>query len=59
MVSANDNNVGNALRPTPEEAKRRQRMRSWAIAGVLLFLVFAFYAATIIHLGGNALNRPL
>ncbi|MCB1514976.1 MAG: protein CoxF [Hyphomicrobiaceae bacterium] len=42
-----------------EEAKRRQRMRSWAIAGVLLFLVIAFYAATIVRLGGNVMNRPL
>ena len=41
------------------EAKRRQRMRSWAIAGVLLFLVVAFYAATIVRLGGNVLNRPM
>ena len=42
-----------------EEAKRRQRMRSWAIAGVLLFLDIAFYAATIVRLGGNVMNRPL
>ena len=41
------------------EAKRRQRMRSWAIAGALLFLVVAFYAATIVRLGGNVLNRPM
>lgn len=41
------------------EAQRRQRMRSWAIAGALLFLVVAFYAATIVRLGGNVFNRPL
>ncbi len=51
----------NASEPAPmsEEARRRQRMRSWAIAGVLMFLVVAFYAATIVRLGGHALNRPL
>lgn len=59
MTSPNDNNRANAHQPTPGEAKRRQRMRSWAIAGALLFLVFAFYAATIIRLGGNVMNRPL
>lgn len=45
--------------PFSEEQRRRQRMRSWAIAGVLLFLVIAFYAATIVRLGGNVMNRPL
>ena len=45
--------------PMSEEARRRQRMRSWAIAGVLIFLVIAFYAATIVRLGGNVMNRPL
>ena len=45
--------------PMSEEAKRRQRMRSWAIAGALMFLVFAFYAATIVRLGGNVMSRPL
>ncbi|MGD9784393.1 MAG: hypothetical protein AB7E80_07230 [Hyphomicrobiaceae bacterium] len=42
-----------------EEARRRQRMRSYAIAGLLLLLVALFYAATIVRLGGNALNRPI
>lgn len=45
--------------PLSEEQRRRQRMRSWAIAGALLFLVIAFYAATIVRLGGNVMNRPL
>ncbi|MGD9669165.1 MAG: hypothetical protein AB7U75_08905 [Hyphomicrobiaceae bacterium] len=54
-----DNGRGNTHRTTEDEAKRRQRMRSWAIAGILMFLVFAFYAATIIRLGGNVMNRPL
>jgi hypothetical protein len=39
------------------EAKRRQRMRSVAIACVLGFLVIAFYAATIVRLGGNVAKR--
>lgn len=41
------------------EAKRRQRMRSIAIALALAFLVVLFYAATIVRLGGNVMNRPL
>jgi hypothetical protein len=38
---------------------RQRRMRSIAIALVLLGLTAMFYAATIVRLGGNALNRPL
>ncbi len=41
------------------EAKRLQRMRSIAIALALGFLVVLFYAATIVRLGGNVMNRPL
>ena len=37
---------------------RRQRLRSVAIALALGFMVLAFYAATIIRLGPNALNKP-
>jgi hypothetical protein len=40
------------------EAKRR-RMRSVAIALGLGFLVLMFYAATIVHLGGDVGNRPI
>lgn len=42
-----------------EKRARRQRLRSIAIALALGFMVLAFYAATIIRLGGNVLNRPL
>ncbi len=56
---SHDKTTGHEPRELSEEAKRRQRMRSWAIAGVLLFLVIAFYAATIVRLGGNVMNRPL
>lgn len=41
------------------ERVKRRRLRSIAIAVGLGVLVFLFYAATIVHLGGNALNRPL
>lgn len=41
------------------ERAKRQRLRSVAIAVGLGVLVVLFYAATIVHLGGNALNRPL
>ena len=43
----------------PQERRGRQRMRSIAIALALGILVLLFYAATIVRLGGNALNRPL
>jgi hypothetical protein len=58
-ASSHDKATGHDPRELSDEARRRQRMRSWAIAGVLLFLVVAFYAATIIRLGGNVMNRPL
>ncbi len=36
-----------------QDAKKRQRMRSIAIAATLFFLVACFYAATIIRIGGR------
>ena len=42
-----------------DEAKRRQKMRSIAIALALVGLVVLFYVATLIRLGGNVLNRPM
>ena len=44
-----------------DDAKRarRQRQRSVAIALALGFLVLLFYAATIVRMGGNVLNRAL
>jgi hypothetical protein len=46
---------------TEDDAKRarRQRLRSIAIALALGFLVALFYAATIVRLGGNVLDRAL
>jgi hypothetical protein len=41
------------------ERRRRQRMRSLAIALALGALVTLFYVATIVRLGGNALNRAM
>ncbi len=38
---------------------KRRRMRSIAIALGLGFLVAMFYAATIVHLGGNVANRGI
>ncbi len=40
-------------------AERRQRMRSIAIALALGTLTLLFYAATIVRMGSNVLNRPL
>jgi hypothetical protein len=42
-----------------QERLRRRRMRSIAIALALGALVVLFYAATIVRLGGNVLNRPM
>lgn len=39
--------------------QRRQRMRSIAIAVALVVMAVLFYAATLVRLGGNALNRPM
>ena len=48
--------------PKPDDQAaqmRRQRLRSLAIALGLGFLVMCFYAATIVRLGGNVVQRPL
>ena len=42
-----------------DETARKQRTRSIAIGLVLAALVAIFYAATIIRLGGNVMNRPI
>jgi hypothetical protein len=42
-----------------QEAQRRRKMRSIAIALVLGGLVVMFYVATIVRLGVNVFNRPL
>ena len=52
------------LRPDPatvplDEAQRRQRGRSIAIALALGGLVLLFYIATIVRLGSNVANRVL
>lgn len=41
------------------ERDKRQRMRSIAIAVALVVMAVLFYAATIVRLGGHALNRPM
>ncbi len=38
---------------------RQRRLRSIAIALMLLVLVALFYAATIVRMGGNVLNRAI
>jgi thiol:disulfide interchange protein len=49
----------NTNAPEERERTKRQRMRSLAIALALGALVALFYIATIVRLGGNALNRPM
>lgn len=45
--------------PVHAERGRRQRLRSLAIAAALVLLVVLFYAATIVRLGGNVMNRAI
>ena len=42
-----------------QERKRRQRMRSIAIAWILVALAALFFIVTIVRLGGNVADRPL
>jgi hypothetical protein len=42
-----------------EERERMRRQRTRSLAMALAALVALFYLATIVHLGGNALNRPM
>ena len=42
-----------------EAAKRANRKRSIAIALALAVLVLMFYAATIVHLGGNVATKGM
>jgi hypothetical protein len=53
-----DNDLPDHVVLTPDE-KRRQRTRSIAIGLGLAALVVIFFLATIIRLGGNAVNRPI
>jgi len=41
-----------------DEAKRRQRLRSLAIAWGLFALALMFFLVTIVRLGANVANRP-
>jgi hypothetical protein len=42
-----------------KERQRRQRMRSIAIAWILVALVVLFFIVTIVRLGGNVADRAL
>jgi len=48
--------------PAPQildaEAKRRQRLRSFAIAWALAAIALMFFLVTIVRLGANVANRP-
>lgn len=43
----------------PAQQERIRRRRSIAIALALGFMVFAFYIATFVRLGGNVANNAL
>lgn len=52
MADSDDNRDG-------ADFQRQRKRRSWAIAAILVALTAMFYAATIIRLGGNALNKAM
>jgi hypothetical protein len=47
------------MQDAENERKRRQRMRSIAIAWILAGIVVLFFIVTIVRLGGNVANRPM
>jgi predicted nucleic acid-binding Zn ribbon protein len=47
------------MQDAEQERKRRQRMRSLAIAWILAALVILFFIVTIVRLGGKVADRPL
>jgi len=47
------------MQDAEEERKRRQRMRSLAIAWILAALVVLFFIVTIVRLGGHVADRPM
>ena len=47
------------MQDAEQERKRRQRMRSLAIAWILAALVVLFFIVTIVRLGGHVADRPL
>ena len=49
----------NEMSDDERERRKRQRMRSLAIALALGALVALFYIATIVRMGGNALNHGM
>lgn len=47
----------NSPKPAAQDAQRNVRRRSIAIAVTLGVMVALFYAATIVRLGGNVINK--
>jgi hypothetical protein len=45
------------MQDAEQERRRRQRMRSLAIAWILAALVVLFFIVTIVRLGGNVADR--
>jgi hypothetical protein len=45
--------------PVIADSKSRQKARSLAIAGGLIFLVILFYLLTIFKMGAGVVNRPM
>lgn len=46
-------NGGGEQTPEQRRFERARRMRNYAIAGILLFLVVLFFLMTIVRLGGH------
>jgi hypothetical protein len=53
-----ENDQGDTIMLTEAE-KRRQRVRSLAIAWGLVLLVVLFFCVTLVRLGANVMNRPI
>jgi hypothetical protein len=51
--------AGDAPAVLTGEAKRRQKLRSIAIAWALFALAVMFFLVTIVRLGANVANRPV
>jgi hypothetical protein len=58
-VSAPEKPIAPIVTPAPIDSKSRQKARSLAIAGGLIFLVILFYLLTIFKMGAGVVNRPM
>ncbi len=58
-AKADSSDVHEAAREAERIRLKRQRVRSLALAWGLAALALLFFVVTLVHLGGNVMNRPL